>query len=96
MDRSRIGFYVGGLLLVGAGLIKWSEAGSDVPLVKPDGPDMVAAFQGSEHSRSDAELLAALCDEFANIVESDSHKGTPRIRLAVQLDDLRLVARGSV
>lgn len=58
-------------------------------LVKPDGPDMVTAFEGGS---ADAAQFGALCQSLHDCLQSDWEQ-EGYIKTGTQVDNLRVIAR---
>lgn len=82
------------LVLLAVGLLSGFRS-SPQPTPAPPAPDQLN-LRGkfiSPSAAADAATLGALCLEFADIVEQDGMKDTPRLTTGVAFDDLRIAAR---
>ena len=62
------------------------------PAPTPDGFNLRGMFIGPS-ATDDAALLAALCREFADVIEWDGMQPEPRLKSGVAFDELRVAAR---
>ena len=62
------------------------------PAPTPDGFNLRGMFIGPS-ATDDAALLAALCSEFADVIEWDGMQPEPRLKSGVAFDELRIAAR---
>ena len=62
------------------------------PVPTPDGFNLRGTFIGPS-ATDDAALLAALCSEFADVIEWDGMQPEPRLKSGVAFDELRIAAR---
>lgn len=86
-------YLAAGFLVLAAGL--WLASGDrKPPSPAPPGPsslDLRGLFVGGT-APDDAVTFGALCDELAGVIEYDGRLEAPRLKNAVQFDDLRIAA----